>query len=184
MSIYSDLRTWVSSHRIRQSALRDLLKIINERTNVTLSKDPRTIMKTPRRVEFIEIDDKKGLYWHQGLEVCLQRCFGHINKHLKISININIDGLPLHRSSKKTFWPILFNVQEYPEIRPMAIGIFYGNTKPSKVNEYLSPFVNEIEPILRNGIFINGHKVEIRIRCFICDSPARAFIKGFKFLKN
>lgn len=60
----------------------------------------------------------------------------------------------------------------------MIIGLFHGKNKPSKIEEFLAPFVDEIEPILRNGVLINGHKLSVRIRTFICDSPARAFIKG------
>lgn len=29
-----------------------------------------------------------------------------------------------------------------------------------------------------NGIEINGHRLNVKIRCFICDAPARNFIKG------
>lgn len=60
----------------------------------------------------------------------------------------------------------------------MAVGIFYGYSKPTNVVPYLSPFIDEIIPILKNGLVINGVKLIVRIRCFICDSPARAFIKG------
>lgn len=31
---------------------------------------------------------------------------------------------------------------------------------------------------MKNGIFINGHKINILFRCCICDSPARSFVKG------
>lgn len=32
--------------------------------------------------------------------------------------------------------------------------------------------------IMKNGVFINSQKVTDKIRCFVCDSPARAFMKG------
>lgn len=40
------------------------------------------------------------------------------------------------------------------------------------------PFVDELNILLKTGIQINEHYVNIRIRCFVCDSPARAFLKG------
>lgn len=83
-----------------------------------------------------------------------------------------MDGLPIHKSSKYQFWPILCSIHE------MRIGIFFGKSKPLYVAEYLSPFVDELIPILRNGLMVNNHLIKIIIRCFICDSPARAFIKG------
>lgn len=95
-----------------------------------------------------------------------------------ISININIDGLPLFNNGTDQVWPILFNVHEMPEIEPMLIGIFHGRSKPKKVEEYLDKFVVDILPVLHNGLFINGFELKVEIRAFICDSPARAFIKG------
>lgn len=178
LPIKNELRKWVLKYHISQAALKEMLDIFNRNTNVQLGKDPRTLMRTPKETIITDIDEGKGQYWHQGLKTCLERCFSKINQPISISININIDGVPLFRSSNKTFWPILFNIHEYPQIRAMAIGVFYGPTKPSTVGVYLSPFVDEIQPILENGIIVNGHQINVKIRCFICDSPARAFIKG------
>lgn len=60
----------------------------------------------------------------------------------------------------------------------MTIAIFLGTSKPDSLEEFLRPFVNEITDVLNHGFFVNGHKITVRLRCFICDSPARAFIKG------
>lgn len=58
------------------------------------------------------------------------------------------------------------------------ISIWYGCGKPVPVNDFLLPFVNELNDLLRNGIVINGHQITIKIRCFICDTPARSLLKG------
>lgn len=97
---------------------------------------------------------------------------------MAIEINISIDGLPLFESSNDQFWPILYNVNNMPHIAPMIIGLFYGKSKPGRIEEFLTPFVDEIEPILQNGLIINGNILSVKIRSFICDSPARAFLKG------
>lgn len=60
----------------------------------------------------------------------------------------------------------------------MIVGIWCGEGKPNNLDEFLSQFVAELNIILQNGITVNGHNVKIGIRCFICDAPARAFIKG------
>lgn len=64
-----------------------------------------------------------------------------------------------------------------PHVKPMVVAIWSGEGKPSSCNDYLKPFVDELLLLLENGIDINGHKIYILIGCFICDSPARAFIK-------
>lgn len=196
-SFYRELRQWCSGRNITQSALKDLVTIINKHCNMAIPSDPRTIMRTPRSVNIvtfkkptinaanmnadqIRIEKKVNIakYWHQGLATCLRMCFRTMKRDIAISININIDGLPIHNSTNQSFWPILFNIQEYPSVPPMAIGIFSGESKPESAQQYLQPFVDEMKDVLRDGLKINGHKLTVSIRCFICDSPARAFVKG------
>lgn len=64
-----------------------------------------------------------------------------------------------------------------PHVKPMVVAIWSGEGKPTNCNDYLKPFVEEMNILLDDGISINGCKIQIAIRCFICDSPARAFIK-------
>lgn len=113
-----------------------------------------------------------------GLEAGLRVCFGHIRQSTSIEINLNIDGVPIYENGTSQFWPVLCNVHGMRHISPIIVGIFYGHHKPAKIEEFLSPFVDEISPILESGILINGHKLSVKIRAIICDSPARAFIKG------
>lgn len=74
---------------------------------------------------------------------------------------------------------ILKYYSELPQIQPMCIAIWCGNTKPSDINDYLKQFVEELDHLLINHIDVNGHRITIRIRCFICDTPARALLKGY-----
>lgn len=105
--------------------------------------------------------------------------FYELSEPRSISININIDDLPLFNNGTDQVWPILFNVHEEPHFPPMIIGIFHGKTKPKRVEEILKPFETfEALSIMNTGIIINDHQLIIKIRAFICDSPARAFIKG------
>lgn len=173
----TDLRKWSSGYNIPQTALKSLVDVLNTNLDLALPKDPRSIMRTPRNVDIRPMGET-GQYWHQGLESCLKRIFRNINTSESISLSINVDGLPIYKSATKNFWPILCNIYEVPHIAPMVVGIFYGNGKPKDVNEFLSPFVDELLPLLESGITINGHTLAISIRCFICDTPARSFIKN------
>lgn len=65
-----------------------------------------------------------------------------------------------------------------PHIVPMTIAIWCGDGKPTVLNDFLGPFVNELNEILRNKVCINNYQITVAIRCFICDTPARSFIKG------
>lgn len=176
-NIVSGLRKWSCDNHIPQMALKSLLDLLNTNLALELPKDPRTLMGTPRALNIREMGEN-GQYWHNGFEMCLKRIFSDIGTPLSISININIDGLPIYKSTTKNFWPILCNIYEYPDIQPFVAGLYYGTGKPKDINEFLNPFVDEVLPLLESGITINGHKLTITIRCFICDTPARSFIKG------
>lgn len=98
-----------------------------------------------------------------------------------ISLNFNFDGLRIFKSSKKEFWPILCYISENPNIKPLVIGIYYGIGKPKNLTAYLEDFVADVSHLLEEGIALlqnSEKKVTVKIRCFICDSPARAFMKG------
>jgi len=62
----------------------------------------------------------------------------------------------------------------------MIIEICCGENKPPTPDEFLTLFVDELLTILNNGIIVNGYKINIHIRCFICDTPAKSFIKSNK----
>lgn len=176
------LRKWVAEYNITLRALQALLAILNNDAcpHIRLPKDPRTIMHTPRTVEVISLDEDGSQYWHQGIDVCLRERFKDLRADTAIQLDINIDGLPLFRSSSKCFWPILARVYGQDSIAPMPVGIFYGLAKPKNPDVYIRPFVDELKGILVNGLTINGHKLTVTLRCFICDTPARAMIKGTK----
>lgn len=174
------LRAWALNYNISHTAVKDLLQIVNDRFMThdisILPNDPRTFLQTPQNVNIIPVGD--GEYWHNGLKNCLQIIFRNLRESTSISLTLNIDGLPIAKSSRAEFWPILFNIAELPKVSPMVIGIFSGKAKASDLESFLSPFVDEMKEISSNGLRINSHKLCVRLRCFVCDSPARAFVKG------
>lgn len=172
-----DLKKWASEHQITHAALNNLMNIINIRIGKIFPEDCRTLLKTPQEVSIMTIGSE-GQYWHHGFEQSLQYIFHNLSEPKTISININIDGLPLFNSSKMEFWPILFNINEMPHVRPNIIGIYCGTSKCDDIVKFLTPFVNEMKDAMSNGIIINNQKITIEIRAIICDSPARAYVKG------
>lgn len=79
-----------------------------------LPKDSRTLLSTPRKCEYKSVSP--GKYFHFGIEQSIQeivqqspqaqRSFLASNLH-QLSLQINIDGIPLNKSSTSQFWPIL-----------------------------------------------------------------------------
>lgn len=58
-----------------------------------------------------------------------------------IELQINIDGLPISRSSSGQFWPILAKINTQNS-KPFVIGTYYGHKKPDNY-VFLKEFIDE-----------------------------------------
>lgn len=65
----------------------------------------------------------------------------------------------------------------------MVVAIWQGESKPI-LNEYIESFVTEMKSLLETGIIVSGHHFEIRFGVVICDTPARALLKGIAFIRK
>ncbi|RVE45461.1 hypothetical protein evm_009896 [Chilo suppressalis] len=77
-------------------------------------------------------------------------------------------------------WSLKFNVP-HASVN-VLLCIYAGDAKPSNLDAYLRPFINEMKQ-LENGFTVTtktetDKNMQGKIRAFICDSPARAMIKG------
>ena len=111
-----------------------------------------------------------GLYKYLGLGQA-------IDEYLRVSPNpesfnviINIDGVRCYRSRKKSFWPILAIINEST---PFLVGVWYGVSKPSDVDLYLSDFIEDVASLQRDGY----KSIAVHLVAFVCDSPARSLLK-------
>ncbi|KAL0822763.1 hypothetical protein ABMA28_004771 [Loxostege sticticalis] len=177
LNFRENLRAWAIKENISQTSLKVLLLILNERFCDILPNDPRTLLKTPKNTVIKSLGNNSE-YWHNGVFQPLKNILDNIDDlPTCINLNINFDGLPIHNSSKKEFWPILANIDQI-DADPFVIGVYFGIGKPKCLKEYLEDFVVEMKNILQHGLEIKNRNIPVKIRCFICDSPARAFIKG------
>ena len=94
----------------------------------------------------------------------------------KLKLQINVDGIPISKSSGSQFWPILGYLTDFPHSKPFLIGIYHGYSKPNDANVFLSEFVLEMHDLYETGMFYNGEVIDIGISGFVCDAPARAYI--------
>lgn len=95
-----------------------------------------------------------------------------------VDLNINIDGLPVAKSSLAQAWPILINVNGTKSV--YSVGFYSGRSKPKDVNEFLMPFINELREVIEEKFSYNNKTYEVNCRAVICDAPARALLMGIK----
>ncbi|XP_050315872.1 uncharacterized protein LOC126750340 [Anthonomus grandis grandis] len=138
-NIKSELIQWALKYSIPHVALTDLLILLkNELKLEELPRDSRTLIGTPSSCSIVPMGD--GHFWYNGIQNNLyqQSFLTELNKDKdisSISLIFNIDGLPPFNSSPLQYWPILLKEHEYPKLKPMAIAIYCGPTKPP-IQEY------------------------------------------------
>lgn len=73
-----------------------------------LPKDYRALMHTPRTINISSAAG--GEFWYNGIAVNLRNIFRDSKENQTICLSFNMDGLPISKSSKKHFWPILSTI--------------------------------------------------------------------------
>lgn len=176
------LAEWAANRNVSHSALSELLGILLE-LGLDLPKDPRTLLSTVKECDVKEMG--QGSYYHFGLTSA-------IISELKITseselttdtltVRVNVDGLPLSRSSNMQLWPILGQIVELPKANVFIIGVYAGPCKPESVNDYMHDFIEDLKVVTRVGVTFNGKHYNVPLPdAFICDTPARAFLKCVK----
>lgn len=172
-NIQDQLRIWSCEYNVPASTTTALLKILRQHIK-DLPTDARTLLRTPTST--ITCNCGKGHYFHYGLEKALRmELKSGVNVDDIINININIDGLPLTKSSQCQLWPILGQINN-SNSEPFLIGTYHGYTKPSDVQEFLRDFCAECLDKHNEGFYYNEKKYYVKLRAVICDTLARCLV--------
>lgn len=177
------LADWAISFEIPNNAFGSLLGLLHT-YHPSLPVDPRTILHTPRNTVVKQLSDG-GSYKHIGIRhnltcILVGREFeAHVNDEC-LTVQINIDGLPIFKSSGLQLWPILGILKGTSDSKPFTIGVYAGNKKPGNLSEFLDEFIKEASDLKSSGIEICGHQFRFEIHSFVCDAPARSLLKGTK----
>lgn len=162
---------WVVTHNIPHNACNALLQIFRDFTSANLFTDTRTLLKTPRQSKIIELCG--GEYFYVGLRDIIQKMFFKSNDK-NINLLINIDGLPLAKSSRASLWPILCSNTKDNTV--YLVGAYFGYQKPNDSNIFLQPFVNDVTHFINEGYHYDNSIIRIQLFGIICDAPAKSFV--------
>ena len=175
------LSQWACTHNVTHAALTDLLKGL-KLLGLDVPVSAASLLKTPRSVM---VQQKSGGdYVYLGLAKSLSKHLSKITSDSllakkEIELHVNIDGLPLFKSSPLSVWPVLCSISCSVQLRskPFPVAMFCGLKKPSNF-EFLSDFIAESKTLSSEGFHYNGSQVFVKIVGIICDAPAKAFVKG------
>lgn len=176
------LYSWKLKHNITHTALSELLTKLRTCGYSDLPKDARTLLNTPRN-SIVEVLAENENFFHYGLEKAISEQLArtkYIVKNEIILIDLNIDGLPISKSSKSQIWPILGKIYGDKALTPFVISAYHGYSKPSSVEKFLLPFCQEYNILRQRGLIFDKKRYTVQIRSVICDSSARAFVTCVK----
>ena len=156
--------------------MNELLEILSSNGHPDIPKDFRTVIRTPRAVS---VETKcGGDYCYLGLENGIKRKLEELNTDdVNVNLIVNVDGIPLFKSSLIQAWPILCR---FSESTLFIVRIFCAKSKPSNSNEYMRDFITEFKALKQNGFLFNNIHRNISTKGFSCDAPAHQFLKCIK----
>lgn len=69
---------------------------------------------------------------------------------------------------------------KFSKFRPALVALYCGKSKPNSVEIFLRDFLDEYKQLSEDGLVVDGKRLKVSILCFVCDSPARSFLKCTK----
>ena len=149
------LASWAADEEIPREKFNKLLAILREHPcHSDLPKDSRTLLHTPRKLQLLSLGG--GTYYHFGVEKGIQSQLESVEEiPATVELLLNVDGLPISKSSTSQLWPILGSLSyTISNSSVFMVGLFHGSKKPSDSAQYLIHCITELNNILRNGIKI------------------------------
>ena len=177
-----DLAEWVNAYQIKHNAADRLLKILKESGHPSLPGSTRTLTKTARYVPSTQKSGMDYVYFpvkEELMQQFLRYPKAVTEKATTLELSLNIDGLPLFKSSNNTLWPILCGIMNVEPVTVFPVALTYGRSKPSNL-EFLQDTIDDLNVLLNDGLDIGERVIPISIRCIVCDAPAKALVKGTK----
>jgi len=185
IDICDELRTWNVEFNVSHNCLNKLLIILRS-NGLDVPKDGRTLMNTPKKHNILPMEP--GAYLHFNIkQIISSLLYKHEFDLIGINdlkLGVNVDGLPISKSSKSQFWPILVSICNVPVLTKyiLPVGIYHGSKKPDSSEDFLNYFLKDILNLIQFGIQINYRWFNFKIGHIVCDAPAKSYllnVKGF-----
>lgn len=175
------LAVWANEFHVKHNAVDKLLHLLHLAGH-RLPLTARSLLKTTKNVL---VSCKSGMqYVYLGICKQLHRFVERMPTSAmeglqELEISLNIDGLPLFKSSSTCVWPILCAVVNVKPAQVFPVALLCGSSKPIDLT-FLNDTVNDLSNLLKVGLTVDKQKFAIRLRCIVCDAPAKALVKSVK----
>lgn len=111
MGICDKLRNWNVEFNVSHNCLNKLLNILKSE-GLNVPKDGRTLMNTPKKHNILSMEPSAYVPFdiNQIISSLLHKHEFDLSDITDLKLGVNVDGLPISKSSKSQFWPILISI--------------------------------------------------------------------------
>ena len=82
-----------------------------------------------------------------------------------LTLQFNIDGIPLFKSTRTALWPNLCRIKNVSSMA-FTVAVFAGDAKPT-LKPYLADFLVELKEIMREGHTFQQHVFKVELNFFV-----------------
>ena len=177
-SLKNGLCKWYADRNVNHAQMDSLLKLLTKHGVSDLPLTARTLLRTTMTYNVVEISGMQ--YTFLGFRNNMEKHLAMYPRELlqntdEVHFSLNLDGLPMFKSTKKGMWPLLCCIHLDPNT-VFPVVLTYGPSKPTN-HDFLTEALREVKDVLENGIQLLNEHVVCRLRAVICDAPAKAFAK-------
>jgi hypothetical protein len=171
---------FVQNHYLSVVATAELLQLFRRAGVHGLPKDRRALLKTPRTISGVQ-EKCGGSFKYFGLKTglatFLQSHPTFVARNNTLTFTVNMDGVPLYKSTSDQFWPLLCQVGRDD---PFLVALYYGMKKPDCISDFLQEFLEEYNELRQQGLHHGEKHYNVKLLCWVCDAPARCLLKNTK----
>ncbi|KAL2103346.1 hypothetical protein ACEWY4_000214 [Coilia grayii] len=184
-TLKEELSEWACNFGITHNALDALLKVLQRQGHTELPSTARTLLQTERKFKVDMIGGVETIKYDVAdqLKLHLSKYAPDTTKDLQsINISLNIDGLPLFKSSNKSLWPILCSINLTPKcIFPLSLST--ASSKPKDIT-FINDITSQLSKIMQDGLEWMGRSLKVHLECITCHAPAKAMVRCVKLFSG
>lgn len=135
----AELASWAIQSNTSHASIESLLAVMARYPTIDTSSLPKTargLLGTKSEIVIRELSGMK--YFYFGIEEQLSKILSNSNCPAgDVQLAINVDGLPLFKSSSTSCWPVLCRIVNIEKSKVFPIALTVGNNKPTDL-EFLT----------------------------------------------
>lgn len=159
---------------VRQCHTDALLKLLLLNGHPTLPKTCRTLMGSVKSILTPEMSG--GVYYQFHVNDIVKYILSRYPKQYldsvtKLVVHLNLDGLPVFRSTKTCLWPLLITVRNLVPNVVAPLVLWLGRSKPNNLN-FLLESIEGLQSLMEENLEVEGKIYNVLVDAVVSSETA------------